>query len=326
MTEFFGTAFRLVVAASLLCPPLGWVSIASAQQSKPAAPAAVPAAKGSAPAKAKPAAPSAAGKAAPAADTALRAAVTAFMEKELAGKYSESYNLVAADSKDYYLQLPKTKASNFKIESVKIEPGGRVATVLVSSTQAMRVTTIAEPIVVPITMSQDWKMEKGRWVWYHRPEGDKILTGVGFVDKPADAGNAASLENMKQKLPKDTSAEAVAAAGKQVHSATDVDKKELFFEPGKPGKKDLIFHNGNPGDVQIIAEVQYRPKGFKIGPRESYVHPGENLKITVEYEPGDGVPEQVLVRLHMEPFRSVIDIPVILGAEGGVRGGVPRAF
>jgi len=247
-------------------------------------------------------------KAPPEVDQALRARANAFLDYESKGDFRKAYDLVAEDSKDYYFGANKEKSTSFTID--EIQYGTDLSTATVRSTMKRQMMLAGHPVDVPQVLLSRWKLEKGEWMWYHDPSKDVTNTILGPVSATPVAATSDS------PLPKDLSQKAaVAAAGKIPIPKPAIDKKVVTFTLGKEGSEEVIYHNNTNGQVRVLAEVRGVADTINVEPNDLMVDPGADVPFKVTYKPHPESSMRGGVLFTVEPFGSVVGLPVRFARE-----------
>ena len=248
----------------------------------------------------------------PEVDQALRARVNAFLAYDSKGENSKAYGLVAEDSRDYYIGTTKEKSASFTIDEVQYGPD--LSTATVKSTMKRQMMLAGHPVDVPQLLISRWKIEKGEWVWYHDPSKDVTKTIIGEVPVTPEA-------TADSPLPKDLSDQAAKDAARKIIAArATVDKKLVTFGLGKDGTEQVIFHNSNNGHVRVLAEVRGVRDTITVEPNDVMVKPQEDVPFKITYKSRPESPVRGEVRFTLEPFGSVVVLPVRLAREGARPG------
>ena len=258
-------------------------------------------------------------KAPPEVDQALRARVNAFLDYESKGNFRKAYDLVAEDSRDFYFSgATKEKSASFTVDEVQY--GADLSTATVRSTMKRQMMLAGHPVDVPQLLISRWKLEKGEWVWYHDPSKDVTKTIIGEVP-------AAPVETTTDSpLPKDLSDKAAkAAAGKIPVPVPAINKKFVAFTLGKEATEEVTFHNSNNGQVRVYAEPRGVADTITIEPNNVMVSPQADVPFKITYKPHPESSVRGGVLFTLEPFGSVIVLPVRFIREGqtpksGARG------
>jgi len=245
-------------------------------------------------------------------DRALRARANAFLDSQSKGELRKAYELVAEDSKDFYISAPKEKASSFTIDDIRY--GAGLATATVRSTMKRQMILAGHAVDVPQLLVSEWKLEKGEWVWYHDPAKDVTKTIIGEVPVVPQEAPAPS------PLPKDLSNKAAAEAAKTIIAPrATIDKRAVAFTLGKEATDQVTFHNSNNGQVRLYAEVRGVRDTITVEPNDVMVNAQADVPFKITYKP---IPESSMqgeVRFTVEPFGSVYVLPVRLAREGQIR-------
>ena len=245
----------------------------------------------------------------PEVDRALRERATAFFQYQVEGNFRKAYDLVAEDTRDYYFAIAKTKILSFTIDEIAYTDDFSRASV--RATTVRKTSVAGNEFEIPGSVTDLWKVEDGKWFWYHDPKQDSpapffagLVNGDGAKTstEPADA----------KALPKDTSPTAVAAAAAGLMQPSSVSKTSLTFTQGKPGIEEVTFHNGNRGQVEISAWVVGRPKGFTVEPGVITVNALSDVTLKIHYDPAVAAEtkEEVRFRIEVEPFDTWYLLPV----------------
>ncbi len=242
-------------------------------------------------------------------DQALRAQATAFLKYQMEGNFRKAYELVAEDSQDYYLGVPKERSASPELQKVEYSDNFTRAVVHSASKQVMILE--GRSFEVPSGRTDRWKLENGQWKWYHDPSKDEVMTLVG----PTPVGSAGSSATRPQ-LPKDLSPDAVAKAVKSIPppSAT-INRSSVPFTVGKEATEEVVFHNNAPGAVRVEADLIADYAGFVVQPKSFLLQPQEEAIFKVTYHPSDKGAFHANLRLTIQPFETEYLIPLLLSKE-----------
>lgn len=221
-------------------------------------------------------------------EQALRARASEFLQDHVQGNFRKALDLVAEDSKDYYLTATKSKLFSFKIEG--LEYSDKFTKAVVTST--VRKTRFgAVPLEITVTQTDNWKLENGKWMWYNQ----------------APAGPTGGLAAL---IPKDHSPAALEAEAKKIGAGTSVNKESLTFTAGEAGTEEVVFHNGNPGPVKLLCDIIGNPEEFRADPITTLVDAGKDVTVRVIYTPQKGPEIPATFRISVEPLLSEFRIPI----------------
>jgi hypothetical protein len=242
-------------------------------------------------------------------DAALRARVTDFYQSQMAGNFRKSYDLVSKESQDYFLSISKEKATVFKIDAIEYRDKFSRAVVKVATTNHVLVGFHA--IDLPTFAVSYWKVEGGKWVWYHDPEQDRpnfFGLPVGEVSK-SDAALA-------QSVPKDTSPEATAAAAKAALSGANdkpfLDKLSLQFILGTEDTQEVSVHNAFNGEVRLVVYMPEESIGVFVEPAEVKMEAFSDTTLKFHYLPLYREPANAEILFRLRPFPKVYSLPVTI--------------
>lgn len=237
-------------------------------------------------------------------DQALRARVTEFFQDFVEAKFLAAMDLVASDTKEEYFASGKTPLKAFQIRDVKYSADFTKATVNLT---VKRVWTIEQQQnIVDVDMPTTWKIENGKWVWYHEVAPDTWVTPMGpsnveLITRKADG----TISGIPQKLTQET----VDAAAKKILQQTGVDKPEITLAADRPSSERIVFHNGAPGSIHLDL---YPPPlaGFSAKLEKADLNFGEDAVLNVSYQPpaqattgeAPSIPDPTSVFLVVVPF------------------------
>jgi hypothetical protein len=241
-------------------------------------------------------------------EQALRARATQYLQATQAGNFSKAYELVAPDSKDYFLTQAKTKPMEVKIERIEIAKNGRVATVTSLQKRVITLGMIQEK--VDQSISDEWKLVSGRWYWSHNPDNDVFMTPMGpSAVKPNSVKMGDNIS-----LPKEATPEAISVAAESIMAKKPgVDKEQLEIALGIASDMEVRFENPQNGAVKLVAEIIGRPMELTVDQQDQLVPANGSGIVKVSYRPvGDGdlkLPGRL--RLTVEPFGIQFNVQIV---------------
>lgn len=235
-------------------------------------------------------------------DQALRERVMQFLQFTVDHSYSKAYELVASETKDWYLSSGKAPYTAFKIEGIDYAKDYKQANVRARVTRVL--TMNGREVPTDIVITDLWKLEGGKWMWYHDP--NVLVTPFGEIkfDRSKMSAHAGPAP-----IPSDLSLSAAEQAASKVGQEISTDKQELLFEQGTPGSEELVFHNGLQGIVDVEIDIVGDYVAFSVEPRHVQVQSGKDLTLKVSYKPSSNSISSV-VRLTIEPFQREVKIPL----------------
>ena len=247
-------------------------------------------------------------------DQALRARTTEFFQDFVEGKYTKAFDFVAEQSRDEYFASSKANIKEFHIDNIQYSDNFSRATVNLS----VKVwwTVQGQQALADVKMSTTWKIENGKWMWYHENQPDTMVTPMGpsdvsLVMKKPDGSIAG--------LPEKMTPEVIAAAGEKIlQQSSSLNKNQVLLAPDKASSDKVVFHNGSGGSVSL--ELLNVPKipGFTAKIYKADVNFNQDAVVEIAYtpppdlEPGTG-PQSASLSLLVSPFNQVFGIEVKFG-------------
>jgi hypothetical protein len=238
----------------------------------------------------------------PKVDQALRARVTEFHQYQMEGNFRKAYDLVAKDSQDFFFSTSKEKPAVFKIEEIEYSDKFTKAVIKVSTTN--RALVGFHTIDLPTVVMDHWRLEGGKWMWYHDPQGDR----PNFFGLPVgESSNPEAV--LAQSVPKDTSPQAVTTAAQAaLQGAADrppLDKDSLEFTLGTPGTQQVLVRNNYRGPVWLAASVPGESVGLTVEPAEVAIDALGEVSVKVHYLALYRDPANAVVSFQLRPFPKV---------------------
>ena len=237
-------------------------------------------------------------------DKALRARVNEFFQYHVDGSFRKAMDIVADDTKEEYFASGKMRLKSFTLDDIKYDDKFNKAVVTTTVVRDWEFRLQVNTVTLPMTTT--WRLEKGKWVWYHDLTG-AWLTPMGASDYAAIKRNPDGTIT----LPK-INADTVMAEGQKIMKVSGPDKSEVRFISGKPGSDKVTFRNGAPGSIRLemlqmppIPGLAYKFDKMDLGAGESSV-------LTVEYQPQDGqqMPRETKILFDVVPFNATNTITV----------------
>lgn len=239
-------------------------------------------------------------------DQALRSRVSEFFQAHVDGKFTKSFELVAEDTRDYYFNTQKNKLQTYKIDSIDYTDDFTKAEVLLTCQRMMKMSSQFPEIQVTVPMKTTWKIENGKWFYYHDPKNDRILPMSTTTVGQAQSASVAATP------PPNLSEAAIAARARAILQQSKVDKSQITLAADKPSSDTVVFHNGAEGWVQVAVDPgQRKIKGFKAELDKINVGAGEDAVLKLSYAPeGDERPGPVTLQLIVQPLNQAFPISV----------------
>jgi hypothetical protein len=234
-------------------------------------------------------------------DQALHERVSQYMQFIVDRAFSKAYPLVADESKDWYLGSGKAVYKSFKIQSVEYSQDLKSATVklLVGEVFSMQGHDISKDVVV----TDLWKLEDGKWMFFHDPDVYSTPMGDIRIDRKAPSHTA--------DLPKDLGQEAATRAEQKLTMEATTDKSEVVFVQGAAGSDEVIVRNRFTGPIDLVSDIVGDYGAFSVEPRNIEIESGKQVVLKVFYKPLDRVIETFL-RVRVEPFDRQLNVSLRL--------------
>ena len=237
-------------------------------------------------------------------DKALRARVNDFFQDHVDGSFRKAMEMVADETKDEYFASAKMVLKSYTVDDVKYSDKFDKATVTCTVVRDWEIRMQHNQVTIPMVTT--WKIEHGKWVWYHEKQGE-WLTPMGPSDYKAITRNADGTVTVP-KINQDT---VLAAAKNILDQGRGVDKLDVRFEDGKAGTDQVQFHNAEQGSVQLEMTPMDPIPGLTFSFDKLTVNAGETAKLSFKYEPqGKAPPQEVLVRFTVIPFNVTYIVSV----------------
>jgi hypothetical protein len=240
----------------------------------------------------------------PEVDKALRARVTQFLQYHVDGDFRRAYDIVAENTKEEYFNSGKMRLRKFELNTIKYSDDFTQA--VVDATVSMNWNIQVQENVSIVPMVTTWKIEDGKWVWYHELKSGDVLTPMG----PSRIVPGLNDQNTKPRIPDHIDDAAVANAAQSIVKHVTVDKQGVSLASGKD---QVVIHNGTPGYVLLTWATLPDLPGFSATFDKTQLGPNQDGVLRFEYKPGDEEPHAPFpVRIVVEPFNQVFAVMVNL--------------
>jgi hypothetical protein len=248
----------------------------------------------------------------PEVDQALRTRVTEFFQDFTDGKFRQAINLVAEDTQDEYFASPKAEIKSFKIDGITYSEEFSKAEVhlIVKEILKLKAEGFMQDTPVDWPMTTNWKIENGKWVFYHQIQPNGWVTpmgpSAGFRRPDGTASIPAKLDDATLN----------AEAARLMHQ-TSVDKDRVDLTPDKPASAKVVFHNGAPGSVSIsLVGLPNVFPGFTAKLDKQTVNSGEDAIVAISYDPPadqESAPRSFTMAVEVAPFSQQFPVEVNFG-------------
>jgi hypothetical protein len=243
----------------------------------------------------------------PEVDKALRARVSQFFQYHVDGDFRKAYDLVAEDTKDEYFAAGKMKLKNFEIVDIKYSDNFQQAEVNTTTTMIWNIQLQSNESIVP--MLTTWKIENGKWVWYHHLTTGAFLTPMGpsRIDPNLNG-------NQVKKIPDHFDDATISGAAAGIVKQLSLDKGMVKLSGDKPSSDKVVVHNGTPGYVRLSLAAVPEIPGFTATLDKTDVGPNQDAVVRFEYAPaGNESRAPFQIRVAADPFNQVFPVTVNLG-------------
>jgi hypothetical protein len=247
-------------------------------------------------------------------DKALRARVSQFFQYHVDGDFRRAYDLVAEDTKEEYFNSAKLRLKTFEIVDVKYSDDFRNAEVDTTVTMVWNVQLQQNVSTVP--MLTTWRLQDGKWVWYHKLKCGAALTPMGSSCLDAEKNGAHA-----PKMPEHIDDAAVAGAAAGIVKQISLDKAAVKLSGEKASSDQVVVHNGTLGFVRLsLAAVPDIP-GFSMKFDKTEVGANQDAVLQFQYTPkqdaggdaGDANRPPFQIRVVADPFNQIFPVTVNLG-------------
>jgi hypothetical protein len=256
-------------------------------------------------------------KAPPEVEEKLRARVSEFYQYHVNGtvNHQKAYGMVAEDTKEFYFDEKKSTFVSFKITGVKfLDDNFTKASVDLECMQKVDHVEFLNGTVLPVPQTTMWVIENGQWMWHRDPN----------VVQPTPMGPS-DLESIRKgakvtmdQLPQLTDPKTIQKLGQSIVQQSGVDTREVTLSSDKASAGQVTFHNGQAGYIKLFVDPGTKIAGFSAVLDKVDVGANENAVLKLSYTPPapeDGKlpampPQQVQVRLSVEPFHQIFGITV----------------
>jgi hypothetical protein len=245
-------------------------------------------------------------------DQELRARVNAFYQNFLEGSFSprKGEPFVAEDTKDFYYNAAKQTYLAYRLGAIAYSDNFTKAVVIVIGKEEKRMA--GQSMIAELPQETHWKIENGKWVWYHHAEDSCLTPMCGKTPPPPTAEERAAVLK-----PKDTSPEAVRSAGMAVlqQQPMGVDKPTVTMSADEAGSAQVVFTNGADGEI-VIGVDGPAVKGLKRSLDRTTVPGHGKAVLTLQFDPSDKsgpldawVPKgNIPLRFVADPFNRIFPV------------------
>jgi hypothetical protein len=238
-------------------------------------------------------------------DAALKARVNEFFQYFVEGKFAKAMPLVAQDTQEEYFAGGKAKLNSFNLDTVKFTDNCTKAVVTTTVVRDWQIRLEKNEVTIPMTTT--WKIEDGKWVWYHDTTG-AWLTPMGPSNVQPPTKNADGTPN----LPKNLSPDVIQAAARAILQQSSIDRNQIVLSSDKVSNDRVVFTNAVQGSVGLMLTGVPELPGLEVKLDKSEIGAREQASILISYDPQLKPAElqPFTLRLTTAPLNQVFDVRV----------------
>jgi len=242
-------------------------------------------------------------KAPPGVEEALRDRVGAFYKTWSEGKFRAGEKYVAEDAQETYYNMQKQKLDNCEIIALKFEREFNDAVVTIACKGKWNFQ--GQVLDQTLAHTDFWSMEKDAWVWTVKPV-KSVASPFGEFNY-ANIDESKGLFNPETGMPKDFN-----ALGHSILKQVAIDKTEVMLSSFEKKSAVVTLKNGINGSINVRADADGGPLGFKATFDEPNVPGNGEAKLTLSYDPKDDVSAKpaATVRIYVEPINKMFTVKV----------------
>jgi hypothetical protein len=242
-------------------------------------------------------------------DQALRGRATEFLQGFVDRQFRKLLPLVAEDTQDEFFGMGKTELKSFKIDSVVYNADYTKATV---KSSVVKIWRWEGNVLYPqVPLETTWKIENGKWVWYHELANDTMVTPMGPSDlskimQKADNGTLPQLPKISQGV--------IDASALTLMQQSTLDKSEVVLKSDQPSSDNVVVRNGARGRVSLSVVGLPAIEGLKTSFDKTDVDANGTSLLHVEYNPPAGAttpPGPLKFSVLVSPFNQQMVVQVV---------------
>jgi hypothetical protein len=240
-------------------------------------------------------------------DKALRARVSQFFQYHVDGDFRKAYDIVAEDTREEYFNSAKLRLKSFEIADVQYSDDFRKAEV--NATVTMVLNFRLQDNVSTVPMLTTWKLEDGKWVWYHKLKTGDPLTPMGPSSVDPQAGGTHG-----PKIPDKIDDAAVAGAAAAIVNQISLNRSVVTLSGEKASSDKVVVHNGTPGFVRLSLAAVPEIPGFTVKLDKTDLATKQDAVLQFEYtRSSDESRPPFQIRIVADPFNQIFPVMVNLG-------------
>lgn len=246
-------------------------------------------------------------KAPPDVDAALRARASKFYQLEVEAKFHEAEQLVAEDTKDFFVGSSKPSYYGFKIQDIRYSDNFTKAVVMLLVSRNVPVQGfIGHPVESRIPSR--WKLENGQWCWFVDQQKDLPGTPFGMMGPPgmpppgggAGGGGVPGTPHALPPMP------TMPANINKVRA----DKPDVHLKSTGQSAEQVGIVNPTPWTVGVSV-VDPKIPGLSIKLDRPSVRPGEKAILNIQSTGDKKTPAQpVIIMVRVQQTNQSIPIKI----------------
>lgn len=231
----------------------------------------------------------------------MRARVNGFYQTWAEAKFRAGEKFVSDSAQEFYYNMQKQKLENCEILRIKYERDFNDAIVTVACKGKWNIQ--GQELNSTLAHTDFWSLENDNWVWTIRP--------VKTVESPfgtfhVDEGTA----NPETSLPKNQ--KAADEMAQAILKRVSVDKAEVQLSGYEKSTAVVTIKNGINGYIDIHADPEGVPPGFKATLDRSKIPGNESAILTLSYDPKKDVSAKssAIIRVSVDQTNQMFPIRI----------------
>ncbi len=244
---------------------------------------------------------------------ALRDRVNGFYQNHTGAVNRKAAEFVAEDTQDYYFAAKKTVYTKFALQSLDfVSKDFDRAEVTVETTYMMPVEAQLLAVTQPSTTT--WKLENGKWYWYHEVQETSMTPMSIFAAVAQAAAIKGPQSGDPAKPPVDIKnlniEELMANQQRAILQQSKLDRDLVEFTVGVDSEQQVTLLNNFTGDIMLQMQEPNVP-GLKVTIEKATLHPKENGVVRFQYRPAeDAKAQEAVMTVTLVPFSQTFPIRV----------------
>jgi hypothetical protein len=245
----------------------------------------------------------AAPQAPPEVDAALQARVKQFYQLEVEGKFNQALQLVAEDTKDFFVGSSKPTYQSFELQNIRYSGDFTKADVIVLVSRLLPIQGfMGHPL--PTRIPSHWKLENGLWCFYVDPQKDLPISPFGPLAPPpgmalptgSPAGSPRPLPPMPANLPDPR--------------LLTADRLSIQLKSSGPSSEQVTISNSSPWFAALTLSDP-KVAGLTVSLDRFTLQHGEKAVLSIRSSGGVQIPKTpITIAVTVEQTKQTIPIKV----------------